>query len=214
MTTRAWSFVGRLAALDLPRTFNPYRDRCAAFDVAEGAQVRQQNLALALEAALSQKIDAIWIARDLGYRGGRRTGLALTDEYHLDDHARLLGCNPFSRATRGEAAPERTAKVIWASLNRVSRPTFLWNVFPLHPHHEHNPHSNRCHTRAEAEVARPFLQDLLDLMEPRNVIAIGRDAQSALARMNIKAIGVRHPSYGGEQEFREGIARYYGLGPE
>jgi len=27
--------------------------------------------------------NTIWMGRDLGYRGGRRTGLALTDEAHL-----------------------------------------------------------------------------------------------------------------------------------
>ncbi|WP_439952990.1 hypothetical protein, partial [Escherichia coli] len=85
------------------------------------------------EAALAGGVDSIWIARDLGYRGGRRTGLALTDEAHLSAHAGLYGQLPLARATRGPAMTERTATVIWQVLRDLRRPIFLWNVFPLHP---------------------------------------------------------------------------------
>ena len=36
-----------------------------------------------LEGALACETNTIWIARDLGYRGGRRTGVPLTDETGL-----------------------------------------------------------------------------------------------------------------------------------
>ena len=50
---------------------------------------RRRNLEIALHAAIDAKVGTIWIARDIGYRGGRRTGLALTDEPHLDRFSQL-----------------------------------------------------------------------------------------------------------------------------
>jgi uracil-DNA glycosylase len=71
--------------------------------------------------------------------------------------------------------------------------------------------SNRAHSKAEAQACEPILKEILSLMRPSRVVAIGRDAQIALASQQIKALPVRHPSYGGEREFREGLASAYGL---
>ena len=155
----------------------------------------------------------MWIARDLGYRGGRRTGLALTDEVHLAAHGNLYGALPLARATRGPAMGERTAAVMWQVLTNLKRPIFLWNVFPLHPHERDDPMSNRCHTRAERQACRPLLIWLLETLNPRSVIAIGRDAQAALADLDVAADKVRHPSYGGQTEFIAGAYAHYGLTP-
>ena len=54
-------------------------------------------------------METIWIARDLGYRGGRRTGVPLTDEVHLTHAAALMGGIALERATEGPAIAERTA---------------------------------------------------------------------------------------------------------
>ena len=120
---------------------------------------------LVLEAALSSGVDSFWIARDLGYRGGRRTGLALTDEVHLAAHGGLYGDLPLAR---GPAVAERTASTIWQVLRSLDRPVFLWNVFPFHPHEHRDAMSNRCHTRAERLACRPLLIWLLEaLTSPR-----------------------------------------------
>ncbi|WP_244598840.1 uracil-DNA glycosylase [Rhizobium tubonense] len=191
--------------------FNPYSEACSDFDYEDAPAIRRENLRLVLEAALERSADSLWIARDLGYRGGRRTGLALTDEAHLAAHSELYGDLPLSRATKGPAVAERTAGVIWQTLHRINRPVFLWNVFPLHPHEPDDPQSNRCHTRNEREASKPLLMWLLEALKPKIVVAIGRDAQMALADMGIDAQQVRHPSYGGQREFIEGIQNLYGL---
>ena len=151
------------------------------------------------------------IARDLGYRGGRRTGLALTDEMHLVDHAELLGASPLARATKGSAVAERTATTIWQVLKTLQRPIFLWNAFPFHPHERNDPMSNRCHTREERQACRHLLMWLLDSLQPRSVIAIGRDAQLALSDLEISARQIRHPSYGGQSDFIDGMYVHYGV---
>lgn len=164
---------------------------------------------MVLDAALTRGVESVWIARDLGYRGGRRTGLPLTDEVHLASHASLYGSLPLARATRGPIVGERTAHVIWDVLTEINQPVFLWNVFPLHPHAAGNPLSNRCHTRSEREASLPLLVWLLNVLSPRSVYTIGRDAQHALNDLRIPAKPVRHPSYGGQRDFVEAMFRHY-----
>lgn len=205
------AFINDLAALRFPGTFNPYAESCPDFDRADAPRVRTENLRLVLEAAMSKGVDSIWIARDLGYRGGRRTGLALTDEAHLLAHAELYGSLPLARATRGPIVTERTAKVIWQILSGVGRPVFLWNVFPLHPHGAAGPMSNRCHNRSERQASRHFLEWLIAELRPKTLIAIGRDAETTLVDLGIHAERVRHPSYGGQREFINRMNELYGL---
>ncbi|BAU91447.1 uracil-DNA glycosylase [Methylorubrum populi] len=205
------AFIDALAALRFRDAFNPYAEACPDHDGAGAPQIRRENLRLVLEAALAGGVDSVWIARDLGYRGGRRTGLALTDEAHLSAHAGLFGQLPLARATRGPAMAERTATVIWQVLRDLRRPVFLWNVFPLHPHAAGDPLSNRCHTRPERQASRHLLEWLVAELRPRTLVAIGRDAEAALAELGMAAARVRHPSYGGQGEFITRMGELYGL---
>jgi hypothetical protein len=202
-------FVGRMTALSFEHAFNPYADACDQYDKRDAPFIRRRNLSLVLNAAMISGVDSIWVARDLGYRGGRRTGLALTDEIHLTDHAALLGAAPLTRATNGPQVGERTARVIWQVLNSLQRPIFLWNVFPFHPHEPDDPMSNRCHTGEERQLCLPLLSWLIDKLNPRSVVAIGRDAETALSHLNISVCKVRHPSYGGQAEFVSGVRAHY-----
>jgi uracil-DNA glycosylase len=101
--------------------------------------------------------------------------------------------------------------VVWQTLKEINRPVFLWNVFLLHPHEPDDPLSNRCHTRAEREACRPLLVWLIDNLRPKLIVAIGRDAALALGDMGVTAAQVRHPSYGGQDEFVQGIRSLYGV---
>lgn len=204
------SFAEALAQTRLPSVFNPYADCCPTYDRTNAARVRRRNLERCLEAAIAAHVDTIWIARDLGYRGGRRTGVPLTDEIHLDRAAALMGGIALDRATRGPALAERTAAIVWSVLTRIGEPVVLWNIFPLHPHEADDPFSNRCHTRAEREATWPLLTALIAMIKPRKIIAIGRDAGMALKGLDITIEVVRHPSYGGQAEFISGINQIYG----
>lgn len=205
------SFAQALAEARLPSVFNPYADCCPTHDRADAAQVRRRNLVRCLDAAIAAHVDTIWIARDLGYRGGRRTGVPLTDEVHLGQAAALMGGIVLDRATKGPAVAERTAAIVWRVLTRIGEPTVLWNIFPLHPHEAGDPFSNRCHTRAEREATWPLLIALIAMIKPRRIVAIGRDAGLALNGFDITVEIVRHPSFGGQAEFISGVNRIYGL---
>ena len=207
-------FVTTLAQVRLPDVFNPYAECCDVFDRADAARRRRKNLEVFLEAALDHDVRTIWIARDLGYRGGRRTGLPLTDEVHLALVGQLLGGIELKRATKGPAVAERTAAIIWQVIKRLGQPVVLWNVFPYHPHEPDDPFSNRAHTTAERDTALPLLKALIDMFKPKQIVAIGRDAQQTLAELAAPVTGVRHPSYGGQSEFIAGVLKLYGVSEE
>lgn len=204
-------FIDDLAAVELKDAFNPYSHICPVHDKVNAAAVRRRNLEEVLRAAIEQQVTSIWIGRDLGYRGGRRTGLALTDERHLQRHASLYSLKTIDRATVGEPLVERTASVVWEMVDKIGTPVFFWNVFPFHPHEPNDPMTNRCHTRREREVCRRFLVWLLETLRPKNVVAIGNDAFSALQELGVLATKIRHPSYGGQTEFCESVSSLYGL---
>ena len=209
----AKKLVRELSGISLDSVFNPYRDRCSIHDRSDAPAVRQKNLELMIDAVLEHGASSLWIGRDLGYRGGRRTGIALTDDVHLTNLKTMWGVE-VERATQGELMHERTAAVIWLMLSNLTKPIFLWNLFPFHPHEAHDEMSNRPHTRAERVIGEEILRAVVALIEPRRVVAIGRDAAIALERMDINCTPVRHPSYGGQAKFNAGLRDLYDLTPE
>ena len=214
MTSRVADFVTALSSIHLDHVFNPYTDHCSLFDRDDAAARRRQNLESSLKTAIDLEVRTIWIARDLGYRGGRRTGLALTDEMHLDAYSTLFRGLTVERATKGPPVGERTANTIWRMLARVGQPVFLWNVFPLHPHEPDDQMTNRCHTARERDTCSLFFHALIDLLNPDKIIAIGGDAHKAVDSMGISSVQVRHPSYGGQNVFIRQIEEAYDLVPE
>ena len=208
------SFIERLASVRLPNVFNPYAERCAQNDRPDAVLIRRKNLETYLDATIESGIDTIWFGRDLGYRGGRRTGVALTDEAHLPVLATLLGSDAIARATEGEAISERTATVIWGMVFEIGQLPFFWNTFPFHPYEAGEPMSNRAHTRHELQQVWDLNLELLDLLQPQKLVAIGNDAHKALTREGLSCEYVRHPSYGGQADFVAGLRRIHGIDRE
>lgn len=191
-----------IKSMEFKNTFNPYFDHCPVYDAVEAPELRRYYLTEMLERAAATELDAIWVGRDLGYRGGRRTGLALTDDVHFSHHLMRWDLEP-KRPTCGEPVAERTAAAIWDILLRVDAPVFLWNVFPLHPFEEGNPFSNRAHNARERKAGADLLVKIVEYIKPRRIIAIGNDAFNVLSTAFAadQVCKVRHPSYGGQGEF-------------
>ena len=165
-----------------------------------------------LQKAQGAELDSMWIGRDLGYRGGRRTGLAFTDDVHVKAHAKRWSLS-LQRPTKGEVVAERTATIVWRVLSSVDATVFLWNVFPLHPHEPENPFSNRPHNSRERETGEEILAQLVQLLRPSKLVAVGNDAERTAHRVARKEMvkKVQHPSYGGQPTFLRQMAQLYGL---
>jgi uracil-DNA glycosylase len=121
-----------------------------------------------------------------GYRGARVSGLPFTSERQLT----------------GEGPAEATATIVHRVLAELglTQHVLLWNVVPTHPHRRGEPRSNRRPTRAEVIAARGFVDELA---RGRRAVSVGRLAEAVLG-----APYVRHPSHGGADRFREGLARF------
>ena len=197
------AFVNDISRYRGKDVFNPYSDICETFDRPNANKISQQNLRKVIDSLSSKEIDAIWIGRDLGHRGGRRTGIALTDEANFDS-AFATWQVELELATIGDVFKERTAENIWKVLRVLGeKRVFMWNVFPFHPHEEGVQLSNRSHTAKERDVGLEILHELVRLMQPKQLIAIGNDAFNCAVRIfeRSEVYKVRHPSYGGEKVF-------------
>lgn len=203
-------FIKKLTQLQFENTFNPYSQRCGIYDYHNAPLKRRKLLKQVLDIASKDGVDSIWIGRDLGYRGGRRTGLPMTDDTHFKLNLNKWGVNA-ERATKGKEISERTATVIWDQLININVPVFIWNVFPLHPYEPNNPLTNRAHNAKERDTGIEILEDLIKILKPKRLIAIGNDADNALKKLKIDVpvIKVRHPSYGGQTVFIEQVKEIY-----
>lgn len=208
------AFLDRLAEVEFPNVFNPYRHHCDVHDLDNAVLIRRRNLETVLRSRHEMKVDSIWFGRDLGYRGGRRTGLALTDEVTMLSLASTSGeAKAFSKATQGSPVAERTAGFIWSFISRLPRPPMLWNAFPFHPHEPDAPFTNRSHTARERRQTAWAIEALVERLGCRQLVAIGNDASKALSDLDFKHELVRHPSYGGQRQFLETMERIHDLKP-
>lgn len=206
-TTSVDRFVAAVAALQMNGCFNPYSHRYPPFDIEDAPAVRTSNLRHVLAAAARAGVADLWIGLELGHNGGRRTGLAMTDDAHIEAHGRRFGVADRLRcATKAGPAREMTAGIVWEALGRIERPVFLWNVVPVHPHRPAEPLSNRRHTPVERQTCLPHLHALIALLRPNKLVAIGNEAALALRQCGYPHVPVRHPAFGGKRDFLEQVA--------
>lgn len=83
--------IDELAGVRLNNVFNPYRETCGFFDRCDAAEIRKDLLRQILGVVEVRGVDDIWVGRDLGYRGGRRTGVAFTDDVQYEEVLKRWG---------------------------------------------------------------------------------------------------------------------------
>jgi uracil-DNA glycosylase len=182
-----------------PTVTNPYRRR-----------VLQENLSHYLDAISSQKGRRILIVGEaLGYRGGRLTGIPFSSERLLREapHPFLRRLAPQLSLTSDTA--EATASIVWEGLRRRRNIPLFWNAYPFHPHRANKPDSNRAPNAAEIAEGQRFLRLIIEFYQPATIAGLGRKGTAAAEKAfpENRIVALRHPSYGGKQEFLTGFNR-------
>ena len=149
------------------------------------------------------------VGEALGYRGGRLTGIPFSSERLLRQKT-----HPFLRSLgehlelTGDSS-EATATLVWGALANRRRIPLFWNAFPFHPHQPGDPGSNRAPHAAEIAEGQVYLQRLVSLYRPVRIAGLGGHGYRAVTRAlpDTPIAQIRHPSYGGKHDFRQGLAR-------
>ena len=144
-----------------------------------------------------------------GYQGCHYSGVAFTNEALL-----LKGSIP-RMTLKGRITSrlrpwcEPSATVVWGALhaNGLAERTVLWNAFAWHPHRANQLHSNRTPTEEELRAGRDVLEAVVRRFRGARLIAVGKVAARTLTLLGYPPHeALRHPSMGGANEFRAGLA--------
>jgi Uracil DNA glycosylase superfamily len=198
-------FLAELAGLRIGTTFNQYAET-GPDDVPEAADIRLANLRAYL--AERSGADVVCLGEAGGYQGMRWSGIAFTSERDLGRWG-----EPYrpTCATRRWSEPSGT--IVHRVLEELDaeRSVILWNTVPTHPHAPGKPLSNRRPTASEIAAGAHLAMRLIQLVQPRTVVAVGRVAESILPPGTAY---VRHPANAGGPAFREGMGAILGSGTQ
>lgn len=186
----------------MPGLFNPYCDHDPRFDQPDAVALRRDNLRRYL-ASYEAPPPVFLLAEAPGPWGCRFSGVPLTSESQLVDPAFPLTGRPSSLAE--EPYQEYSARIYWRALQPHFPRFFTWNTVPFHPFKPEKPLSIRTPRQGEVNAFADLLQAMLAVLAPSCILAIGRKAEGALARIGVEAQYVRHPSQGGAVLFAEGV---------
>jgi uracil-DNA glycosylase len=175
-------------------------------DCRGGARLRRENLFNYLS-SFSKTPDYLLVGEAPGPWGARFSGVPFTGEGPLS-----RGELPFAgEQTSASEIPysERAGTVFWDALRTHHANFFVWNALPLHPHKPDEPLSLRTPQWSEVKEHLPLLEELVAILKPQAIAAIGRVAEKALSAIGRECVYVRHPSYGGVKLFQRGMVEFF-----
>lgn len=183
------------------RVFNPYEDPKLA-----------RNLLLYLQAIKAEYFNKVLLVGEApGYKGCRITGIPFTCGDLIKNKGHKLFREINNQLYLKEIDKENTANITWKFLKYKRKLPLFWNSFPFHPHHAGKPFTNRAPNALEIEEGKTYLEMLIEIFSPDKVAAIGRKGETVLNKIvtDRQVKYIRHPSYGGKQEFLEGMRSFY-----
>ena len=187
-------------------------------DYSNSAEIRRHQLMFYLRERLG-RTRFLLIGEALGYQGGHFTGIAMTSERMLLGQQQKNGIRPehvftgmqpcrTSRAeVRKDGFNEPTATIVWGHLLAMGVHPYdfaIWNALPWHPfQRSRGLLSNRTPHDREFAAGQARLTDLISILKPGRIVAVGEKAATRLAIAGIDFAKVRHPANGGAVKFRE-----------
>lgn len=187
--------------------FNQYNDKNLDIDLPDADKIRQQNLRNYLY-SFSERPSVIVIGEAPGWRGCRFSGVPFTSEFQLCNDNLPFAGNQSS--TSKSPYKESTATIFWKLMQNYHTQFFAWNCIPFHPHRPDNLLSNRTPATGEIITYLALLSEIVSLMKPSQIVAVGKSAERALRKIDISFTYVRHPSHGGANEFGAGMRKIFG----
>jgi hypothetical protein len=186
--------------------FNPFADRLVDADKPRAQNIRRANLRRYLN-SFSERPEVFVLGEAAGPWGCRFSGVPFTSEQQL-----CSGDLPFAGEQSSAADlphAERSATIFWKTMAAYHPHFFVWNAMPLLPHRREKPFLLRRPDAEELRAFRPLLTDVIRLLNPVRMIAVGRVAEQALRELDFCREYVRHPSHGGQKEFDAGMKRIF-----
>ena len=168
--------------------------------------LRRENLHRYLSKMRELGPEVLLVGEAPGYKGCGLTGIPFSSE-------RLLARHPFFAGFQTSTDPalvtsESSATIVWEGIEGLSKPPLLWNAFPFHPFQGENVRSNRPPNLEELQVGKRVLKRLVRLFPIQTYIAVGQKAAMQLEQMEIPFHAVRHPSFGGKNDFLQGLQKH------
>lgn len=193
-----WTFIAGLSRrAHRTQCHNPYRNQ-------ELANNLYQYLS-AVKKHSNQHI--LLVGEALGFKGGRLTGIPFScgDIYSRFNHPLLQELK--SKLSLRTRELENTATMVWEYLTEKQQTPLFWNAFPFHPYQYRCPQSNRAPSSKEIRQGSRYLKQIADIFQPTQIAGIGRKGQLAAQKAfpQTEIVCIRHPSYGGKQEFIAGM---------
>ena len=179
--------------------FNPYEDKAVA-----------NNLRAYLEYMLHNYKDGILLVGEApGHKGCKITGVPFTSGEVIRSAKHKIFKDIGNKINLSKEEKETTAKIVWHYLEGKSTIPLFWNAFPFHPHPKNNRNKNRQPNTDEVKEGLTYLKNLIDIFTPRTIAGIGRFGTSCAQRAcaDKKVDYIRHPSYGGKNDFLDGIKK-------
>ena len=206
-------FITSLATTHPDRAFNQY---AIGGDNESDNEVRRNNLRLYLGDMASRQVDTLLVGEAPGYQGSRQTGVPFMSEFimlegisEIDMFGEVKGYAK-SAEFPDKIWKEPSATIVWGAMRDVVKVPLIWAAFPFHPFGDTDL-SNRAPTRAELEVGKPFLQEIIRLFKVTKIIAVGNQAKSSLDSLGYDVPKIRHPSHGGKNDFIDGLRVQIGM---
>lgn len=182
------------------RVFNPYKERYIL-----------NNLKAYFSYHLTHKSKVLMVGEAPGHKGCRWTGIPFTSGDIIINSQMGIFKEIGHEITLYQIEKENTAATVWEIMNTLDTQPVFWNAFQFHPHGIGAISGNRKPDALEIREGSVYLKQVYELFKPKKLCSIGRVGELILKRLfpDKEITYIRHPSYGGKEDFLKGVKQLF-----